>query len=399
MFWIICAVLTAVVAAMVVAPMLRPPEDDGADPQVALYKAQLAEVDRDVARDVIAPEDAERAKAEIARRLLAASKQDAAATASNPMTKPVVGALIAGIVAIAGGTYWQLGVPDYPDLPLAKRIAMSEEVRANRPTQAQAEAAAPPVPAPEVPEDYLEAVTQLREMLPERGDDLRGWELLAYHEAQLGNFADAAAAQARVIAIKGTEASEADKIRQVDMLVAAANGFISPEAEVLVRDVLDENPNNTAGRYYLGAMFNQTDRPDLAFRYWRSILESGAPESMHLELARGQIAGAAFRAGTDYTPPQPSLSGPSMEQMMAAEDMDPEARNEMIAGMVASLSDRLATQGGSVEEWARLIVAQSVLGDTDQAKEILAEAREVFGASDAATAVLDEAATRAGLVQ
>ena len=71
----------------------------------------------------------------------------------------------------------------------------------------------------------------------------------------------------------------------------------------------------------------------------------------------------------------------------------------MIEGMVAQLSDRLATQGGSPEEWARLITAYGVLGDTEQATAIWTEAQGVFGASDAAMEVLRDAAARAGLLE
>lgn len=397
MFWIICACLTLAILAMIVAPMLRGAEAAAEeDPQVALYKAQLAEVDRDVAREVLAPEEAERAKTEIARRLLAAN-QTAQATAQSPITLPVVGGVAVLVALGTAGTYWTLGAPGYADLPLQTRIALGDEARANRPSQAQAEAATPPRLAPEVPADVMASIEQLRAVVPQRGDDLQGWELLAFYEAELGNYAAAAKAQARVVAIKGADVATEDLIRQADLMVVAANGFVSPETEQVVRDILELNPQSIAARYYLGAMFDQTDRPDRAFRLWRSLLESGAPESYHMALARRQVTEAAFRAGVDYTPP--TLPGPSMEQMMAAEDMNPEDRAEMINGMVAALSDRLATQGGTVAEWARLIVAHGVLGDTDQAKAVLAEARDVFGASDEAMAVLNEAASSAGLAE
>ncbi|MEL6571444.1 MAG: c-type cytochrome biogenesis protein CcmI [Pseudomonadota bacterium] len=395
MFWIICGLLTLCVVGLILAPLLRL-SNAGAveDPQVALYKAQLAEVERDVAREVLAADDAERAKTEIARRLLAASKV-AQTVNHGPDSKVLAAGLTVAVIAAAGGTYWALGAPGYPDLPLKTRIELGDEARANRPPQEVAEAAAPDLPQPRVEEDYLKSVEQLRALVPLRGDDLEGWTLLAYHEAQLRNYAAAAKAQARVIEILGEDATEMDLIRQVDLLVTAADGYISPEAEAVARRLLDMNANSVEARYYLGALFDQTDRPDRAFQLWRAIVESGAGESFHVSMARRQIEDAALRAGVPYT--LPVLSGPSMEQMMAAEDMDPEARSEMISGMVASLSDRLATQGGSPAEWARLIVAHGVLGQTEQAKAVLAEARDVFGASDEAMALFDDAEARAGL--
>jgi len=86
-----------------------------------------------------------------------------------------------------------------------------------------------------------------------------------------------------------------------------------------------------------------------------------------------------------------------MDQIIAAEDMAPAARASMIEGMVSSLSNRLATQGGTAEEWAQLIVATSVLERTTEAREILVEARDVFGSSEESLALIEAAAARAGL--
>ena len=256
-----------------------------------------SEVDRDVAREVVAPEDAERAKAEIARRLIAASK-DQTAIAAGPGGRLGVVVTVVGVAAMAGGIYWSLGAPGYGDLPLQTRIALGDEARANRPSQEAFEAAAPVLEQPDAPEDYLTSVQQLRVLVPQRGEDLQGWELLAFHESQLRNYAAAADAQARVVEIRGEDASVEDLTRQADLLVAAADGLISHETEAVVRRLLDLDPNNIAGRYYLGALYDQTDRPDRALQLWRSILEAGAPETFHIAMARRQVEMTAARAGT-----------------------------------------------------------------------------------------------------
>jgi len=147
LFWIICFVLTCAVALLVISPLIRPPEAVEEDPQIALYKAQLAEVDRDVAREVLIPEEAERAKAEIARRLLAASAVQAASSES-PVNRSGAIVVAVSVLVLSGGVYWQLGAPGYPDMPLQARIAQGDEFRANRPSQQMAEAAAPVLEKP-----------------------------------------------------------------------------------------------------------------------------------------------------------------------------------------------------------------------------------------------------------
>jgi cytochrome c-type biogenesis protein CcmH len=67
--------------------------------------------------------------------------------------------------------------------------------------------------------------------------------------------------------------------------------------------------------------------------------------------------------------------------------------------MVARLSERLATQGGSAEEWARLIKAYGVLGETDRARAIWAEAQQLFGGNAADLEVVRAAATQAGVAE
>lgn len=397
LFWIICFLLTCIVGAVVITPLIRPPHDSSEDPQVALYKAQLEEVDRDVAREVLAPEDAERAKTEVARRLIAVSGQ-AGVTTESPLNRGAAVGVAALILLLSGATYMKLGAPGYPDMPRAARIANGDAMRENRPTQAEAVANAPTLAAPEFPQEYLDSIEQLREIAPSRPDDLRGWELLAYHESQLRNYSAAAAAQARVVAIKGDDATIEDIVTQADLLAAAADGYISPETEMLALRVLQIDPDNIAGRYYLGALYDQTDRPDRALQLWRSILDQGAAETFHLALARRFVGDVAMRAGTPYTPP-PATNIALDDMLSAAEGTNDADQAEMIAGMVSRLADRLATQGGPVDEWARLIMAYGVQGQLDDARAIYAEARDVFGTSDAAIAQLTEAAQRAGIAE
>jgi cytochrome c-type biogenesis protein CcmH len=117
---------------------------------------------------------------------------------------------------------------------------------------------------------------------------------------------------------------------------------------------------------------------------------------------RAQIRDLAQIAGMrDYEPPRMSpvvdAPGPTAEQVEAAAEMTPEERMEMIRGMIDGLSDRLATEGGPPEDWARLIGALGVLGNTEQATAIADEAAQVFAGDDAALSLIAEARVRAGI--
>ena len=398
-FWITAFALAALSVVIVLRPMLRAggqrPDDGGTE--LALYKAQLAEVDRDLARGVLDPSEAELTRTEIARRILSAERGTAAPAAVAPHQATTAVAVVSGLLLVAGaGTaYLSLGAPGYPDLPLQTRIAMGDQMRESRPSQAEFEAQLPapalPTEADGFPQDYLDMVAQLRAAVPGRPDDLEGWTLLARHEAQLGQYAAAARAQARVVELKGFDATEDDLVTQADLMVAATQGFVSPEAEEVVTRIRLVNPDNPAVWYYTGLLYAQTDRPDLAFRLWREVVDKADPASLHARLARSQIEDVAARAGVNYTLPEPALRGPTAEDMAAMAALDPEAQRQMIEGMVAGLMDRLATEGGTAAEWAQLIRALVVLGRTDQAEAIFTEAQTVFAADPDALAAIAEA--------
>lgn len=396
-FWIITAGLTLAVAAIIAVPLMRRQDTDEGNPDVAIYRAQLAEIDRDLERSLLDPEEAERSRTEVARRLLAASRQAAAPMTAGKQHIALAVIVVLVIGAVAYVTYTRIGAPGYGDVPLQARLAASDEMRANRPAQAMLELAAPPPPPADVPDDYREAIERLREIAPTRRDDLEAWSRLAFHEVELRNYAGAAAAQTQVIAIMGDDAGVTDLTRLLDLRVVAAGGLVSPEAEQVIRQILARDDSSIAARYYLGLLYDQTDRPDLAYRLWRDIAENGSETNFHAASARQMIEDAAFRAGIEYT--LPAVRGPTAAEIESAQDMSPEDREAMIGDMVAGLADRLASDGGTAADWARLIAAYGVLGNLDDARVVWVEGADVFGADPAAMEILTQAARDAGLIE
>ena len=396
-FWLICAVMTVLAVAYMALPLLRPKELAADNPDVAVYRAQLSEIDKDLERGVLAADEAERARTEVSRRLLNAHR--ATDTAQIIQRPALLTALATALLVILTGfgTYFVIGAPGYPDLPLQERLQASADMRANRPAQATLESVAPPPPPVEMPEEYLNAVAQLRDIAPTRPDELQAWQMLAYHEAQLRNYAAAAVAQQRVIEIMGDAANVEDYQRRLDLMVVAAGGLVSPEAEALINQILDMAPSNIAARYYLGVLYNQTDRPDLAFRLWRPIVEDGDPADFHVSSTRAQIVDAAFRSGIEYALPE--TRGPSADQIAAASEMSEQDQQAMIGNMVAGLAERLANEGGPAQDWARLIRAYGVLGDTDAARAVWEEAQQVFATSMMGMDTLRNAARDAGVLE
>jgi cytochrome c-type biogenesis protein CcmH len=239
---------------------------------------------------------------------------------------------------------------------------------------------------------------QLREAVAQRPEDQQGLRLLAVNEANLGNFSASAEAWLRLITVQGEAAAVQDLAALAEVMTLAAGGRISAETEMVLERLLALDPENGTARYYLGLMFAQTGRPDLTFRLWRGLLEDSEPNDPWVPAIRGTIEELAALSGVRYTlPPEGAVGqGPSAADMQAAAEMTPEERREMIGGMVEGLAARLAASGGPAQDWARLIGALGVLGQTDRARAIWAEARLAFADQPEDLAVIDAAAAAQG---
>ena len=411
-FWFITGGLAFAVAVLI-ALSLRAPKRGATEPAAAydlrVYRDQLRDVEKDVARGVVADADAERVRAEISRRILAAdaAMSTEARDADAAKGAPAIVAAIIAAVLIGGSLllYSSLGAPGYGDLALADRIEIAQEARENRPSQQQAEDSLPAFTLPpNASPDYVALVERLRDTVATRPDDLQGHILLAQNEANLGNFRASARAHGQIIRIKGPETTATDYTNYADALILAAGGYVSPEAEAALSEAMSRDSTNGTARYYLGLMMAQTGRPDTAFRLWDQLLREGPADAVWIEPILAQIEDMSFRAGVNYQLPEigPGLDaarGPSAADIEAAQDLSPAQRMEMIESMVSGLSDRLATEGGPVQDWAQLITALGVLGQTAQARAVYDNAVEVFADDTRALDLLLRAGQRAQVAE
>ncbi|MBC9247363.1 c-type cytochrome biogenesis protein CcmI [Paracoccus sp. 11-3] len=405
MFWIICTALVAIVAMAILTPILRARDDAQAQPVAAydlqVYRDQLREVDRDLERGVIEAEDAQRLKAEIGRKVLDADRRLNDSSDKNGGAAVALPVIVMALVLVgAAALYWQEGAPGAPDMPMTARIVAAERAYDNRPTQAEAEANAPAAAPVELSEDDRRLIQQLRETVAQRPDDPQGLTFLVTYETRSGNIAAAREAQQRLIDLRGHEATADDHMRLGALMIEAAAGIVTPEAERVLGQALQIDPDQPQARYLIGLMYLQNGRADRTFAIWRRLLEQGPESAPWIAPIRAAMPDLAWLAGQpDYVAPAPVLTGPSAEDIASAEGMTDDERQDFIRGMVAQLEGRLAEQGGSPEEWARLISSLVVIGDTDHAKDIWTEAQSIFAASPQALATVHEAAQKAGLVE
>src|SRR5438132_1282868 len=164
---------------------------------LAVYRDQLAEIERDVARGLLNAEQAEAARTEIGRRILALSPAPVAQ--GSAATVPFAIATVAVLLLPFGAwlLYARLGSPALPDQPFAERAAAAKAV---------AEAAPHP--------DIGEALAKLSAHLKEHPEDLTGWLLLARAELRFGHYPESVEAYRHAVDLSGRRGGRGSHRRQ-----------------------------------------------------------------------------------------------------------------------------------------------------------------------------------------
>lgn len=407
-FWIVAGLLAFAVAVYLLRAMARADAGDGDSPSakaMGLYRSQLAEIDSDLAKGTLDISEAERLRVEVQRRILDTARVDTGFAAQRTTAWGQNLGLASVLAALAGtvAMYMWLGAPDYADLPLSKRLELAEASYNNRPSQAEAEAATPVALPPTVDAEFTALIEKLRAAVAQRPDDIQGLTLLARNEAQLGNFAASARAYEALITAKGAEAAAEDYLGAAQAMIAAAGGIVTREAETALMKTLQLDPANGLARYFSGLMFAQTGRPDRAFTLWEPLLRESPADAPWAAPITALLPEVAAAAGIRYTLPEATqkveetLAGPNAEDMKNAADMTPDERAVMINTMVTGLEERLLSEGGTAEEWVRLVTSLGILGETGRLRLALAAGTAALQGDAAGLQSLQDAAAQSGV--
>ena len=374
--YLILALMTAAAVFAVLWPLSRHPKDGEGDPHdVAVYRDQLEEVDRDRKAGLIGASEADAARIEISRRLLAAA--DSAAKpelkgSASPLWRRRAAALIALILlpVVAGTLYMRWGSPQLPGAPQASRVD-----------------------APLQNRSLDSMVAQVEAHLEKNPDDGQGWQVVAPVYMRTGRFNDAVRARANTIRLLGTSADREADLGEAQ--VAAANGVVTADAKATFERALKEEAGNLKAQYFVGLVAEQDGRPEEAARIWRAMLETAPANAPFRPLVQRSLARVEPNApAVEPKAPQP---GPSQEDMAAAQQLTPEQRQEMIRGMVDRLSERLKTDSSDFEGWLRLVRAYAVMGEKEKAREAFLSARNTIGDDAEKRKRLDELAKGLGI--
>jgi cytochrome c-type biogenesis protein CcmH len=394
-FWLAITVLTALVMALVVFPLLRrgvSGTPDRAAYDLTVYQDQLAEIDRDIERGLVPADHAEAARIEIKRRMLSAGatapgqgQEPGPQPGRRSRRSPVLATVLAVMVPlVALGLYWDLGHPDGGGQPMVVSGPQGQSLTME------------------------EAVAQLQRRLDADPANLEGWLLLGRSYLSLGRPAEAVVAYRTAAALSG---QRPDIIADYgEALVAADQGRVLPMASSLFNRALAADPSDTKARYYIALGKAQQGDLEGALQDWTDVLALSPADAPWVPAVREQVDRAAMNLGIDPGRVQPSAEvralasagpasgpapglapspvptpritpdgpGPTEDDVAAAEQMSAEDRAAMVRSMVDRLAARLKDDPDNVEGWLRLAGAYEVIGQPDKAREARARAEALL---------------------
>jgi cytochrome c-type biogenesis protein CcmH len=347
--WFVFALMTAAAIFAVLWPLGRGGRPQSQGSEAAVYRDQLAEIDRDVAAGLIGSSEAEAARVEISRRLLtaAAGERDLPIASNTGLRRSAAILALVGLPVVAVAFYLPLGSPRLNDFPLAERTR-----------------------TPDAGQPLDNLVAQVKAHLEKNPTDGRGWNVLAPVLARLGRYEEAVRAYRNSITYNGDSPERRADLGEA--LAAAAGGVVTAEAKAEFERAVALNPDEVKASYFLGLSAEQDGRGNEATSIWRGMLAKAPPEAPWRPLVQAALA----RVGGVSVPALPD------DAVAAAKDLNEADRGAMIRGMVERLAVKLKQNGDDVDGWLRLVRAYMVMGDRDKARGALTDARQAV-ANDA----------------
>ncbi|GAB5429233.1 MAG: c-type cytochrome biogenesis protein CcmI [Devosia indica] len=279
------------------------------------FRDVLTEIEADTLLGKMSANEAEAAKAELAREVVRVRREaPVSPKPSFELKTMVTGTFLAVGLAVVG--YATHGSPHLPEQPLATRTEAT---------------------------GYESLAQRIESHLLGDPNDADGWRALATLKMEMGAFERAAEAYRTALEIGPATADGQTDLAEA--LLFLDSDAARAEALELLRSAAMSDETHVRSRLYLASELTRAGKKDEAIQLWQQAMEMAVGDEPWLEAARQGLAVA--RGGGDAT--------------LVDE-------TEMISGMVEGLNARLFADGGSVEEWTQLVRSYLVLNDPASAQ-------------------------------
>lgn len=269
-FILFATLLIVLVTGMILAPLWLGRRHSGLkldrrETNLAIFRDQLAELDKEIAEGSLAEADFEQAKSELKRRLLeetgdSPSKETPLSWAPSRKTALVILVLLPTLSLLA---YGMLG-----------------NLRALDPTQI----ASQPKMTPEMINDM---VGKLAARMQANPDDMQGWLMLARSYRTLGRYEEAAQAYGKAESVINQDPDLLATYAET-LAMAAGKGLVGKPRQ-LVEQALKLDPKNAHSLFLAGAAAMEAGENKQGIAYWEALLPQIEPGSDIDKMVRGGI--------------------------------------------------------------------------------------------------------------
>ncbi len=370
MLWLLFAILTLAIIAILLAPLLKRAAGEAhprVDYDIVVYRNQLAEIDQEIERGLLAETQADAARAEVHRRMLAAEDAELKmpvkpVPADNRYTRLLAIVAIAVVLPLGAAIlYGVLGSPHLPGKPYAWRLQ-------------------------DDPEFVVAATAEKLAGQLQKNPSASGYKRLAEMYFAARNYDQAVAADRRAIALGAADASTWSELGEA--VVMTNGGAVVPEALQAFTNALGIDSRSERARFYIGLAEAQIGNLKQAVAIWRDLEKDSDPDAPWLPMLREHIAAFSKEGGFDpaMVPPSPPSAGnlnaaiTAMTKAMHAQagvsvptapPSSGDDQDTMIRAMVARLAARMEKSPADVAGWQRLAHAYGVLGEKEKAREAI----------------------------
>jgi len=279
MIWFALFLLTLAALITVLPPLLKGAKAVAAgESDLAVYRDQLKEIDVDQARGLISTAEADAARIEIKRRILALAPTATPGRETARGTKPVALAVALGVAGVSVAMYLALGRPGLPAHPYDPAL---EQQAAN--------------------DDMLQQidsmVARLADRLKQQPNDGEGWRMLGWSYIQLGRIDEGVEALKRAVALN----AENGAVRSLlgEALFRQAGGKVTPEALAAFEEAVKRDAKDPRARFYIGLGQMQAGKDREALATWVAIILDGPPDAEWLPAIRAAARDVAVKLKLD----------------------------------------------------------------------------------------------------
>ena len=324
------ALLTTATVGVLLVPLLRQRATavPRLDNDLAIYRDQLGELEREQAAGRLPETEAKAARTEIERRILTAADFDrrgqdakeAAPKDTATLHRFLPPALCLAVPLVALGLYLQIGRPGLPAQPFVAHATTA-------------------------PQDDLPAqIAAARKNAADHPDDPEALSALG------------------------------------EALTLEADGVVTRPAVDALTKALKLQPGDARAAFYLGLHEQQSGDTEAALKRWRALEAQSPPGAPWLPTLRAEIRKAGGTPAPTTT--APGMPTPNQDQVAAMSRLSPEERQKTIRAMVDGLDAKMRETPGDRDGWLRLANARKVLGDHARTSEAFARA-DALGTLDA----------------